>query len=274
MVSWSEHLTTGSWIDVDDVNIFYVMRGFGQPVVFLHGWAASSFSWRKTLPVISQHFRALALDLPGFGLSKRPPTGISLSSVTDILMKALDRLGVEKFCLVGHSMGGAISAHIAAQYPERVDRLVLVNPSLVGGDDGRRPLAMELARKRFISTLITRLFVRKYFIKRVLSKIYVDKSALDDEAVEGYYESVKRAGPVLVEAGNIWRDFRTDCVYDIRCPKLFVLGGMDNVVPFRKNLELAQKIGAEIHVEPDAGHSVHEEKAESFNNVILRFLRG
>lgn len=273
LVGWSEHVTNGSRITVDDVDIFYVERGVGQPVVFIHGWAASSFSWRKTLPTVSQHFRALALDLPGFGLSKRPPAGISLSTVTDILLKALDKLGAERFSLVGHSLGGAISAYMAANLPDKVEKLVLVNPSLLGADSGRRPLAMELARKRVFNTLITRLLVRKYFIKRVLRDLFVDKSALDDETVEGYYESVKRSGPVLVEAGNIWREFRTEYVDMIKCPKLFVLGEMDNVVPFRKNLELAQKIGAEVHVEPNAGHIVHEERVESFNNVILRFLR-
>lgn len=273
MVSWSEHVSTGSRVSVDGVDVFYVERGVGSAVVFLHGWAASSFSWRLNIPTVAKHFRAMAVDLPGFGLSMKPSEGLNLSTVTEILLKFLKGLGVERFSLVGHSMGGAVAAHVAAAYPEKVEKLILVNPSLFGADSGRRPLAMELARNRLLSGLMTRLLVRKYFIKRVLQDIYVDKSVLSDEVVEGYYESVRRAGPVLVEAVKIWGEFDSYSVYAIKCPKLFVLGEKDNIVPFRKNLELAEKIGAEIHVEPMAGHSVHEEKAEIFNEVILRFLR-
>ncbi|MEM4416932.1 MAG: alpha/beta hydrolase [Nitrososphaerota archaeon] len=273
MVSWSEHVAMGSKISVDDVDIFYIRRGTGAPVVLLHGWAASSFSWRITLPTLSQHFKSIAVDLPGFGLSTKPSTGLRLPAVIDILLKFLKGLDVERFSLVGHSMGGAIAAHMAAAHPDKVEKLVLANPSLFGTDSGRRPLAMELARNRFISGVISRLLVRKYFIKRVLQDIYVDKSVLTDEVVEGYYESVKRAGSALVEAVNLWADYKLEAAYAIKCPKLFYLGEKDRVVLFQKNLELAEKIGAEIYVEPEAGHNAHEERAESFNKVLLRFLK-
>ncbi|MEM4346553.1 MAG: alpha/beta hydrolase, partial [Candidatus Caldarchaeum sp.] len=134
------------------------------------------------------------------------------------------------------------------------------------------PLLMEVGRRRPFGGFLTRLFVSRFVIRRVLRSVYVRKELVDDALVEGYYQSVKRAGTVLLEAVNIMREFSLDVVSRISCPILFVLGRHDTIVPFEKSKQLAEQVGARMYVDPDSGHSVHEENPAAFNNVILEFL--
>ena len=90
MVSWSEHVASGKKAGVGGLEVFYVDRGAGDAVVLVHGWASSSFSWRRVIPHLSQRFRVIALDLPGFGLSQRLPGGLDLEPVRDCLLYTSD----------------------------------------------------------------------------------------------------------------------------------------------------------------------------------------
>lgn len=273
MMSWEEHVGAGSKMVVDDVEMFYLDRGEGHPVVFVHGWASSSFSWRNICSRLSEKFRTIALDLPGFGLSQRLKTGLHLPPLSEHLIKFLKQLGICKFSLVGHSMGGTISAYLAATKPDSVDKLVLINPSLFGTEQGRRPFIVELVRKKPIGNILSRFMVNKYFIRYTLRRVYVKRYLVDQHLVEGYYQSVKRAGTTLFDAMNIMREFDLNMVYLIKSPILFVLGHLDRWVPFQKNMELAEKVGARIHVVHDAGHMVLDEDADAVINVIWDFLK-
>lgn len=272
MVSWEEHVASGRRAVVNGIEAFYVDRGEGEAVVLVHGWASSSFSWRRNVPALSGRFRVIAPDLPGFGLSQRLPGGLDLEGVRGFLLDLLGRIGVERFSLVGHSMGGAISAYVAATSPDRVRRLVLINPSLFGAEGGRRPLTVELARRRPVGDLMVRFMVRKSVVRRVLQQVYVRREVLDEETVKGYYESVRNSGPTLIEAFRLIRSFSADLLRSLRCPILFVLGRHDNFVPFERNVELARAIGAELYVDDSSGHNVHEENPEEVNRVIAGFL--
>jgi pimeloyl-ACP methyl ester carboxylesterase len=272
LVSWAEHVASGKRTEVNGLEIFYIDRGSGDVVVLVHGWASSSFSWRRNIPHLSQRFRVIAPDLPGFGLSQRLPGGLELEHLRKVLLGLLDQIGVREFNVVGHSMGGVISAYIAAMTPERVRKLVLVNPSLFVGKGDRRPLAMELARRRPIGDLLVRFMVRKSVVRSVLEKVYVRKEALDDETVDGYYESVRSSGKTLIEAFRIIEGFDQGLLRRLRCPVLFVLGRHDVLVPPERNLELAREIGAEVFLDETSGHNAHEENPEEVSRVIAEFL--
>ncbi len=272
MVTWAEHVASGRRADVKGLEIFHIDRGAGEAVVLVHGWASSSFSWRRIVPSLSQRFRVVALDLPGFGLSQRLPGGLDLGPVREVLLGLLDRIGVGEFSLVGHSMGGAISSYVAATTPERVRRLVLVNPSLFGAEGGRRPLALDLVRREPIGSLLVKFMVRRSVVRSILRRVYVRKEALDEESVEGYYESVRSSGKTLIEAFRIIRGFDQSVMRELSCPVFFVLGRHDILVPYEKNLNLAREIGAEVFVDETSGHNPHEENPEEISKVIADFL--
>src|SRR5829696_7802544 len=108
--------------------IAYQVAGSGPPVVLVHGLSGSSRWWRRNIGALTPHRRVYVVDLIGFGASRaRHP--FALAEAAGYLAQLLDQLELARVSLVGHSMGGLIAAELAADAPERVDRLVLVDPA-------------------------------------------------------------------------------------------------------------------------------------------------
>ena len=112
----------------DGVEIAYEARGDGPAILFLHNGGASSTIWRHQVADLSDSYRTVAVDLPGFGSSPRPATGIDLPGHVDLVAALVDRLDLAPVVLVGNCMGSNIAAGLAAQRPDDVVGLVLVNP--------------------------------------------------------------------------------------------------------------------------------------------------
>jgi pimeloyl-ACP methyl ester carboxylesterase len=107
----------------------------GLPVVFIHSGAGNTTHWVAQLAHLRAHRRALAVDLPGHGRSAPPAEGgYALDRMADAVMATLDRLGLDRFVLVGHSLGGVVAASAAAKHQDRVAGLLLLDPA----SDGRQ----------------------------------------------------------------------------------------------------------------------------------------
>jgi pimeloyl-ACP methyl ester carboxylesterase len=101
-------------------------NGGGEPLVLLHGVATSRLIWRRVTAALAGSRPVVAVDVPGFGQSAPAGTGFELEEVADALVT---QLGLERFDLLGHSLGGALAVAVAARHPDRVRRLVLVSPA-------------------------------------------------------------------------------------------------------------------------------------------------
>lgn len=269
---WREHVGLGKSIDVGGVRTFYVDLGEGSPLMLLHGWASSSFTWRRNYSALAERFRVIAVDLPGFGLSERLESGYEPSRVTEHLLRFAEALGIERFSTVGLSMGGVIAAQVALTRPETVSKLVLVNPAFgVRGPKWASHLR-RAARRRPVSSLLRALLINRYVVKRVLSGAVWVKEIVNDETVTGYYMSIKGSGRTLLDAFDVIRGFDPAALESLKVPTLFVLGERDSLVPCEGNLELAGRIGAEVVLVRDAGHLVQEERPDDFNAAVIGFL--
>jgi pimeloyl-ACP methyl ester carboxylesterase len=120
--AWSQHGPV-----VSDIS------GEGPPLILLHGLAGSALWWRRNTPALERSFKVHAIDLPGFGASKREARFV-LDDAPAQLIATMDRLGIERASIIGHSMGGLVAAGLAAHYPDRVDRLVLVDAGFLSLD--------------------------------------------------------------------------------------------------------------------------------------------
>jgi len=116
---------TSRYIDAGDVRLHAVVGGDGPPLLLVHGWPESWYAWRLLMPALARDFTVVAVDQRGMGLSDKPRNGYDTGTQARDLVAAMDALGHRRFAVVGHDTGFAISYALAADHPERVERVAL-----------------------------------------------------------------------------------------------------------------------------------------------------
>jgi pimeloyl-ACP methyl ester carboxylesterase len=116
---------TSRYIDTGDVRLHAVIGGEGPPLLLVHGWPQNWYAWRLVMPEPARHFRVIAVDQRGIGLPDKPAAGYDAGTLANDLVTLMDVLGHERFAVVGHDTGYIISYALAADHPERVERVAL-----------------------------------------------------------------------------------------------------------------------------------------------------
>ena len=220
----------------------------GPPLVLLHGLAGSAAWWKRNLPALSESFRVTTIDLPGFG-SSHPDARLILDEVPAQLAALIAELGIERAHVMGHSMGGLVAGGLAADHPERVDRLVLVDAGFLSFDPHLRHRVTGLLRTLpFTSPTILPTLLR----------------------------DLARSGPVRM-AGATAEILRKDWRHKlpaITAPTLVVWGEHDRVCSPRIGEQIAATVpGARLVVIRGAAHNPMWEKQPAFDREVLDFLR-
>ena len=267
----------GQLREIDGEWIHYLDEGEGDAVVFVHGFAGSSFTWRYAVASLSSAHRAVAIDLPGFGFSDRSPLlDYSHEAHARRVVRLMDTLGIERATIVGHSMGGAVAQRVALAYPARVERLVLLaavdaseaapwhdrrrlNPSLIGLVDLalRFPPLVGFASRRIVRGIVS------------------DPAYGTPEVIDGYVRPVLVPGTARAVARMVEATLR-EPVADlsrIAVPTLVLSGQHDRAVPLAVGEGIARRIpGARHVVIPQTGHLSAEERPEVFVEELLAFM--
>jgi haloalkane dehalogenase len=189
----AQHEAAGRYFEVAGLRSFVREQGDGEPVVCIHGIPSSSFLYRKLIAELAvRGLRGVAFDLPGLGLAARPPDhDYSWSGLGRFARAAVDALGLERFHLVVHDIGGPVGFELAAAAPERVRSLTVLN-AMVEVDTFKRPWAGEMYARRVSGELALatmtkpgfRLFWRYLFV--------ADTTATPKEEVDAYLDLLKR----------------------------------------------------------------------------------
>jgi pimeloyl-ACP methyl ester carboxylesterase len=116
---------TSRYIETGDLRQHAVIGGEGPPLLLVHGWPETWYAWRLLMPALAREFEVIAVDQRGIGLSDKPEAGYDAGTLADDLVALMDALGHERFAVVGHDTGFAISYALAADHPDRVDRVAL-----------------------------------------------------------------------------------------------------------------------------------------------------
>ncbi len=231
---------------VGDQHIFYQVGGSGQPVVLLHGLSGSGLWWARNIRPLAEQFRVYVVDLLGFGRSRGQR--FMLDQAAGLLVSWMDLLGKERFHLVGHSMGGLVSAELAATHPERVDRLVLVDAAV-----------LPLRRSLFNSMLR---------LAPALYRMPVDfwPTLLTDAL---------RAGPLTLLQATLALH-RADITVQLErlaARTLIVWGEYDHLLPEKGGRLLHESLpGSAYVVVRGAGHNPMWDRAAMFNRLVIDFL--
>src|SRR6185295_10914499 len=123
-------------IDTGELRLHAVIGGDGPPLLLVHGWPETWYAWRLLMPALGRDFEVIAVDQRGIGLSDKPAGGYDTGTLAGDLVALMDALGHERFAVVGHDTGFAISYALAADHPDRIDRLALAE---IPGSPGTVP---------------------------------------------------------------------------------------------------------------------------------------
>ena len=116
---------TSRYIDAGELRLHAVIGGDGPPLLLVHGWPETWYAWRLLMPELARDFEVIAVDQRGIGLSDKPQDGYDTATLAGDLVALMDALGHERFAVAGHDTGFAISYALAADYPDRVERVAL-----------------------------------------------------------------------------------------------------------------------------------------------------
>lgn len=184
------------FVELDGLRIHYKDEGQGPPLLLLHGTAASLHTWDGWADTLTDRFRLVRLDLPGFGLTGPAADGDhSVERRMAALDLLLDHLQLPQASVAGNSLGGHIAWRYAVARPERVERLLLLDasgyPFKRDPEQGQRSV-FDLARQPG-GGLLTR-FTPRFLVEKGLRQVYVDHSKITPELVDRYYELLLREG--------------------------------------------------------------------------------
>jgi pimeloyl-ACP methyl ester carboxylesterase len=178
------------FVCVGEARVAYYEDGTGEPLLLLHGCPFSSFIWRKVIPRLAPHYRCLAPDLLGLGDTETPPDADwSLRAQAAMVVGFLDALGIECCHVVGHDHGGALAQLLAAEHPERVDRLVLANAEAYDNwpSSDERPF-VRVTQLPLLGDLVLWLWSRRALFRLTLleAKAVYNPRVLTAELLDGY----------------------------------------------------------------------------------------
>jgi len=271
--------TTEQWASIDGHRLRYLRAGAGRPLLMVHGLLGYSFSWRFNYEALGQVREVVAPDLLGTGFSDRSrDLDCSAEACARRMLLLMDRVGAERFDLVGTSHGGGVAVMMAALAPERVRKLILVAPVNPWSRHGlwiTRVLATPVARAIFRTAAPAFSGTKRLW----LSRMYGDPKRIAPGTLEGYMQ------PLLIEGTwdyglSVVANWHADLTKlamaypSIRHQTLLLWGDRDPAVFASSAKDVQRAIsGAKLELFTGVGHLPYEEVPEQFNRVLMEFLQ-
>lgn len=275
------------FIEIDGIRVHYVESGEPDAscnVILLHGFGASTYSWRETLLSLGARCRVVAFDRPGFGLTERllpgsygPTNPYAIDSYVDQTISLMDALRMERAVLVGHSAGGTVAALVAARHPERVAGLVLEAPAIYSGSPvpGWLTPLLRSPQARRIGPLFARRIAGPAsddFVRGAFD----DESVVTDEVLAGYRLPLEAVDwdRALWEVSAAPRPRNPEGeTRGITVPTVVIYGAGDTYVSPADSERIAREIdGARAIKITRTGHIPHEERPAAFETELFRFI--
>lgn len=276
------HAEHSHFTEVDGVTIHFQEFGTrGKPTLLLvHGFTASTYVWQAVAPAFAAaDFHVIAVDLVGFGFSDKPKWfDYTIGSQARMIERFMDRIGIGRATVVGSSYGGAVSLTLALDYPERVEKLVLVD-AVINNSPKKHPI-MKLAKIPGVGEVITPFLVDSKTFMRVRMKETLHPASyhlITDERIDSILRPLSAADghhAVLASGRNWEADRIEEDLSLINQPTLIIWGESDNVIPIYNGEKLYNSIlNSRFVVLKHCGHVPMEEKPETFASLVTEFLK-
>ena len=262
-------------------SINYEDQGQGQPIILLHGFGASTYTWRHIAPYFSKAYRVIAIDLKGHGLSDKPrDDNYSVSDQSDIIYEFIKVHNLDNVTLVGNSMGGAVSIVTYLMQCDHgtnhISKLVLIDSASY---KQRLPLFISILRVPIINVLVPCLTSTKFRARNVLHEAFFDRTKITEDIVETYASFLSLPGASYALTKTAQQivppnfDEVTERYKSIKIPVLIIWGEKDIIIPSEVGRKLAANIpNSKLVVIPNCGHIPQEERPSQAIEAMESFM--
>ncbi len=251
---------------VGGVKVFYQTEGMGEPVILIHGNGLSHGQWKYNIGTLSKSHKIYALDLPGFGLSDKPEVNYGVQYYVEFLRSFIDARHISNPIIIGHSMGGAVAAGLAAKYPQEVAGLALSDAT------GISPVGTLYSKELFdvffsLSARSRKLFCRSMFYDGPASSLLDDIMLVSDNK-ESRNAFIKNCRDMMM-----YDSYRISLLKSITAPTLIMWGRNDMLLPVSDAQKYHDSIpGSSVKLFDKCGHIPNVERYEEFNRTVDEFL--
>lgn len=264
------------FVSMHGMQVHYREEGKGTPLVLIHGTGASLHTWQGWVEELKPHFRIIRFDLPAFGLTgPHPQHDYKISTYVKFVHDLLQKKGIEKCHIAGNSLGGNIAWRFALAYPEKVDKMILLDASGIPLKKRKKIGIMQLARMPVINQLMRYATPRAIFRKNLL-EVYSNDAKVTPELVTQYQELMLREGnrdAFIYRAKTPFED-RSQALKNIQTNTLIMWGKEDAWVPLELAYVFKEKLPHnQFIVYPNVGHVPMEEIPVKTAQDALRFLK-
>lgn len=273
---------SGKFTTPHSITLHHTSHGQGRPILFIHGFGASSYSWQRIVPKLSQTNRLILIDLKGHGASPKPlDTAYSLKDQADLVTEFIQEHDLHNLTLVGHSLGGGVALivalRLAEQSPGRISSLVLIDTVAYSQS---LPRFIRLLRLPILGSLATAVTPTTFQVRLMLELAYFDDTKITDELVEAYSAPLRLPGGrhALIESAKqiVPRDIEeiSSLYSTITIPTLIIWGSHDEVVPVDIGKRLHQAVpNSRLAIIEQSGHIPQEESPDKALSEISPFLK-
>ena len=265
-----------AYVSALGVKLYYQDTGPSKnaiPILFLHGFGSSLQTWDNWSEALSDEYRVISVDLPGFGLTGEDPSGIYTDQRSvEVLEAFLKELQIPKVVLVGNSMGGKFAWQFAARHPDQVAKLVLISP------DGYASPGIEYGKKTEVPAIaeLYRYFFSKTFLAMNLEPAYANPKTLNDVLVNRYYDLMLAPGvrgAILARMQQTVLQDPVPSLASIQVPTLLIWGEKDAFIPIANSNDYLKVMPNAKRVSlPNIGHLPQEEQPAIGLAALKEFL--
>ncbi|MEQ1438257.1 alpha/beta hydrolase [Fontimonas sp. SYSU GA230001] len=256
-------------LHIDDIDVNYQEAGHGPPLVFLHGLGGSSEDWEQQIPYFATRYRVLAPDFRGFGGTPAGGRRLSIARLAADTGAFVDAMGLSRFRLVGHSMGGAVALQYALTHPGKIERLVIANSV---------PSFRPQSARHYLE------FLYRLAVMGVLGPAKLAEISAMRQFPEPQHEPLRAKliargarntrATYLAALASLGRWSVIERLHELKMPVLVAASqhdyfGHDETVKFAHALPRGR-----LHLFKGAHHGLPLEQPDAFNAVLERFLRG
>lgn len=266
-------------VETPHFQLHYHDDGDGAPFILLHGSGPGVSAWsnfRGNLPALTEHFRTILLDMPGFGRSALPILDRLYPKIAaDATLELMDALGIERAHLLGNSMGGYAAAEFALTYPDRLDRLVLMGPAGLAVNTFNPTDTEGSHRLGDFLEVPTRENMVAWVETMVSDMGTIDDQLVDERMTSALAEGVLSSTVAIFET---FASYPTETApwtraHRIRNETLITWGRDDNMLRLEGAfVSFAQMPNAELHIFSRCGHWAQVERKIEFERLVIEFL--